>query len=167
MRPHWFEEFETGQEFETEAVQVTEREIEAFAALSGDHNPLHLDEAEAERSDFGGRIAHGVLGLALATGLLSRLGLTRGTLVALLGLRWDFRIPVRPGDVLRARVRTSEVRATRRGDRGVVRLEMRLLNQRGEVVQEGELTELVRCRASADGRAAAATPPPTHSLEPR
>jgi acyl dehydratase len=158
MQPHWFEDFEEGQEFATEARRITEQEIEAFAALSGDHNPLHLDEAQAERSEFGGRIAHGVLGLALATGLLSRLGLTRGTLVALLGLRWDFRLPVRPGDVLRALVRTCETRAARRGDRGVVRLEVRLLNQRGEVVQEGELTELVRCRAAAAEHAPAGTP---------
>jgi acyl dehydratase len=149
MRPHWFEDLVEGQEFETAGRRISGEDVQAFAVLSGDHNALHVGDRGDEQSEFGGRIAHGVLGVAVATGLLSQLGLTRGSLVALLGVRWDFRIPVRPGDDLRARVRVLETRLARRGDRGVVRLEIRLFNQRGEVVQEGELTELVRCRSAA------------------
>jgi acyl dehydratase len=147
MEPQWFEDLEEGREYETGSRRITGEDIQAFAALSGDRNPLHVGDGEL--SEFGGRIAHGVLGVAVATGLLSQLGLTRGSLVALLGVRWDFRLPVRPGDELRGRVRVLEARLARRGNRGVVRVEMRLLNQRGEVVQEGELTELVRCRSAA------------------
>jgi acyl dehydratase len=161
MEPRWFEELEAGEEYETGARAVEEADIEAFAAVSGDHNALHQGAGGAAEAGFGGRIAHGVLGLAIATGLLSQLGLTGGTLVALLGVRWDFRLPVRPGDVVRARVRVLEKRLARRGDRGVVRLAVRLENQRGEVVQEGELTELVRCRPGCDdGSAGAGGVPP-------
>lgn len=146
MPPLWFEDFEVGRTYETDARALTQGDVEAFAAVSGDRNPLHLDEGYAVRAGFGGRIAHGVLGLAVATGLLNQLGLTRGTLVALLGVRWDFRAPVRPGDVLRGRVRVEGVRPSSRGGRGVVRLGVALVNQREETVQEGELTMLVRGR---------------------
>jgi acyl dehydratase len=158
MRPHWFEDLEVGQEFATARRRVEDADLAAYAALSGDHNPLHRDDAAAVRSGFAGRIAPGVLGVAIATGLLNGLGLTRGTLVALLGVRWDFRLPVRPGDELRGRVRVEETRPSSRGGRGVVRLRMLLLNQRDEVVQEGELSELVRCRDSPEERPGAAAP---------
>jgi acyl dehydratase len=161
MQAHGIEHLEEGREYVTGSRRITGEDILAFAALSGDHNPLHLGDRDGEEGEFGGRIAHGVLGVAVATGLLSQLGLTRGSLVALLGVRWDFRAPVRPGDELRARVRVLETRLTRRGDRGVVRLRMRLLNQREELVQEGELTELVRCRSAvARDRAEPAAPAP-------
>jgi acyl dehydratase len=146
VQPLWFEHFRVGAEWETAAREITQGDVEAFAAVSGDRNPLHLDEAYAAGSVFGGRVAHGVLGLAVATGLLNQLGLTRGTLVALLGVRWDFRAAVRPGDVLRARLRVAEVRPSRQGGRGVVRLTVALVNQREEVAQEGELAMLVRGR---------------------
>jgi acyl dehydratase len=144
VQPLWFEDFRVGQAYDTGARQVTQADVEAFAAVSGDRNPLHLDEAYAAATPFGGRIAHGVLGLAVATGLLNQLGLTRGTLVALLGVRWDFRAPLRPGDVVRARLRVAETKPSRKGGRGVVRLAVALVNEREVVAQEGELTMMVR-----------------------
>ena len=146
MEALWFEDFAAGGEWETEARALAGEDVDAFAALSGDRNPLHLDDDYARAAGFGGRIAHGVLGLAVATGLLNRLGLTRGTLVALLGVTWDFRRPVRPGDVLRARLRVAGTCETSRPDRGVVRLEARLVDQHGETAQDGELRLLVRRR---------------------
>jgi acyl dehydratase len=146
VQPLWFEDFRVGQAYDTGARQVTQADVEAFAAVSGDRNPLHLDEAYAAATPFGGRIAHGVLGLAVATGLLNQLGLTRGTLVALLGVRWDFRAPLRPGDVVRARLRVAETKPSRKGGRGVVRLAVALVNEREVVAQEGELTMMVRAR---------------------
>lgn len=146
MQPLWFDDFAVGRAYDTDAREITQADVEAFAAVSGDRNPLHLDDDYAAGTPFGGRIAHGVLGLAVATGLLNQLGLTRGTLVALLGVRWDFRAPVRPGDVLRARLRVAETRPSRKSGRGVVRLAAALVNQRAETVQEGELTMMVRAR---------------------
>jgi acyl dehydratase len=139
-----FEEFVVGTEYGTERRTITDTDIEAFADVSGDRNPLHLDQAYAAATGFGGRIAHGVLGLAVATGLLNQLGLTRGTLLALAGLNWSFRLPVRPGDEVHALVRVLQARPTRKRDRGLVVLGIWLRNAVDQVVQEGELTLLIR-----------------------
>jgi acyl dehydratase len=142
-----FEDFTPGKTIETARRQVTQADIAAFADLSGDHNRLHLDEAYAATTAFGGCIAHGALGIAIATGLVSQMGITAGTLVALAGLEWKFKAPIRPGDTVRIELLVLEQRALERSDRGVVRLAITILNQRDEVVQTGELTELVKTRA--------------------
>jgi acyl dehydratase len=145
----FFEDFQTGRTYETGGRTLREGDITAFAEVSGDHNPLHADDAYAAAAGFGGRIAHGVLGLAVATGLLNQRGLTRGTLLAFLGLTWQFRLPVRPGDTLGVRVRVASVRESRRPDRGIVVLAVEARNQTGAVVQSGEFTLLVRRRRAS------------------
>ncbi|HET7622163.1 MAG TPA: MaoC/PaaZ C-terminal domain-containing protein [Gemmatimonadaceae bacterium] len=162
MKPLWFEDFAVGARYQTGSRTLGSGDIDAFATVSGDLNPLHLDEAYASGTPFGGRIAHGVLGLAVATGLLNQLGLTRGTLVALAGIRWDFRAAIRPGDVLHAELFVAEARPTRREDAGLVRLAARLLNQHDVEVQEGQLTMLVRRRETAQA-ASTTTPTPSRS----
>jgi acyl dehydratase len=139
-----FDDFVPGREFDAGSRVVSDADLSAFAALSGDENALHVDEAYARTTPFGGRIAHGALGIAIGTGLVSRAGLTRSTLIALLELRWTFVAPIRPGDTVRARVRVVERRLSSAGDRGVVTFAIELGNQRGEVVQEGTLIELIR-----------------------
>jgi acyl dehydratase len=133
-----------GRELVSEPRTVSVTDIEAFAELSGDRNPLHLDAAAAREAGFAAPIAHGALGIAVATGLVSSLGITRGILVAMLELRWQFVAPVRAGDTLRARVTVDEVRATSRLDRRVVVLHIAVVDSAGEVRQRGELVELVR-----------------------
>lgn len=146
VEPHHYEDFRAGAEYRTALRTIDDASIRAFADLSGDDNPLHLDDEYAATTAYKGRIAHGILGLAVATGLVADTHLTRGTLVAFVGLEWDFRAPLRPGDRVTAQVRVSEKRRTSRGDRGLVRLAVKLADQRGEVVQEGTWTILVRCR---------------------
>lgn len=146
----FLEDFEAGGEYITEARELTVADVLAFAEVSGDMNPLHLDDAYARRQGYRGRIAHGVLGLAVVTGLVNRSGLTRGTLLALLGVSWEFRRPVQPGDAVRARLRVLDSRRSRRSARGVVRLKAEALNQWDEVVQEGVFTLLVRSRPAPD-----------------
>jgi acyl dehydratase len=140
----YFEEFTVGREFEAGERLVSDDDIRAFAEISGDHNRLHLDDAYARETPFGGRIAHGALGIAIGTGLLSQTGLTAGSLVALVGIDWKFIAPIRPGDRISARLRVVEQRALGGRDRGVVRLAMTLRNQAGDTVQEGTITELIR-----------------------
>jgi acyl dehydratase len=144
----WFEDFEVGAELETPARVVGEEDIRLFAEVSGDRNPLHLDDDYAAKSVFGGRVAHGLLGTAVASGLLNRSRLTAGTLIALVGLEWRFRRAIRPGAAVRLRVRVLGLRASREPDRGVVRLGLTLLGEDGEADQEGVFTILVRRRAS-------------------
>lgn len=139
-----FQDFIVGQRFETPARTITEADIVTFAGLTGDYNPLHTDEVFARATEFGGRIAHGPMGIAMAFGLASRLDLLDGTVIALLGVSWEFAAPVRPGDTIRARIEVKETRATKRPDRGVVVLAVAMLDQAGAAVQNGSATLLMR-----------------------
>lgn len=141
-----FEEFEVGHEWTTQGRTVTEADVVAFAALSGDTNPLHVDAQFARTTPFGERIAHGVLGLSIVTGLISKLGIIEGTTIAFLGLEWSFRAPILFGDTITVRSRVSDKRETSKPDRGIVSFSVELVNQRGEVVQEGKQTLLMRRR---------------------
>jgi 3-hydroxybutyryl-CoA dehydratase len=86
---------------------VTVADIEAFAEVSGDHNPVHLDDAYAKTTRFKGRIAHGILGASfISTVLASKLP---GPGTVYLGQTLAFKAPVRPGDKLEARVTVTEV----------------------------------------------------------
>jgi acyl dehydratase len=139
----YYEDFEPGREFATGERRITEDDVRAFAELSGDRNPIHLEAAAAGEAGFAEPVAHGALGLAVATGLASQLGLTRGTLVALVGVTWRFRAPILYGDRVRLHLRVAARRATGNPSRGVVTLAAELRNQRGEVTQEGEFVELI------------------------
>jgi acyl dehydratase len=141
----WYEDFEEGRRYRTGSRVVTEADIDAFAAVSGDRNPLHVDGAYAAASVFGGRVAHGVLGLAVATGLLNARGLTRGTLVAFLGVSWDFVSPLYPGTEVELSLEVVSRRPTSDEGRGVVVLGAELVGG-GEAIQRGELKLLVRRR---------------------
>ncbi len=140
----YYEELPEGREFACGEREIGDAEIAAFAELSGDRNPLHLDEEYARGTAFGGRVAHGALGIAVATGLIAQSGLTAGTLVALLGLDWRFVAPIRPGDRLSLKLRVAARRDLSGRDRGVVKFVAELVNQRGELAQSGEIVELIR-----------------------
>jgi acyl dehydratase len=146
----YWEEWQVGAEFESPARTVTESDIALFAGLSGDYNPLHVNEEYCKQTVFGGRIAHGPLVYAIAAGLLFQLHLYDDTLIAFLGFEHlKFTKPVKPGDTIHARVKVLEKRETSRPDRGVMKRELHVLNQRGEVVQEGIQTFLLK-RKPAD-----------------
>jgi acyl dehydratase len=138
MRGMYWEEWELGAEFESPGRTVTEADIVAFAGLSGDYNPLHINEEYCRNTIFGGRIAHGPLVYAIAAGLLFQLHLYDDTLIAFLGFEnLKFTKPVKPGDTIHARIKVLEKRETSNPDRGVMKRQLQVLNQRGEVVQEG------------------------------
>jgi len=133
----YWEEWEIGAEFETAARTVTETDIVMFAALSGDYNPLHTNEEYCKQTQFGTRIAHGPLVYAIAAGLLFQLHLYDDTIIAFLGFdSLKFTNPVKAGDTIHARIKVLEKRETSRPDRGVMKRQLQVLNQRGEVVQD-------------------------------
>jgi acyl dehydratase len=137
MKGLYWEEWEIGAEFESPARTVTEADIVMFAGLSGDYNPLHVNEEYCKTTIFGTRIAHGPLVYAITAGLLFQLHLYDDTLIAFLGFEnLKFTGPVKPGDTIHAKVKVLEKRETSRPDRGVMKRELRVFNQRGEVVQE-------------------------------
>lgn len=147
----YFEELWEGREFDCGERRIGDAEILAFAELSGDSNPLHLDEEYARSTAFGGRVAHGALGIAVATGLMAQSGLTAGTLVALLGLDWRFVAPIRPGDRLHLTLRVAGRRELPGRDRGVVKFVAEMVNQEAALVQSGEIVELIRRGAAVPG----------------
>jgi acyl dehydratase len=142
----YFEEFAVGQRMESPARTVTEADIVLFAGLSGDYNPLHTDAEFAKGTPYGQRIAHGLLGLAIASGLAARAGFIEGTAQAFLGLEWKFKGPVLIGDTLRIRAEVTKLRAMPSMGGGVVVFAVNVLNQREQVVQQGEWSLLVKSR---------------------
>ena len=148
----YFEEMEEGLEVTSPARTVTEADVVAFAGLSGDYNPLHTDAEFARSTRFGERIAHGLLGLSIATGLADRLGFIAGTAIAFMGLEWKFKAPILFGDTISMTARMLRKRAVPRLGGGIVVFGITIKNQRGETVQEGEWTLLMKSRPEERGR---------------
>jgi 3-hydroxybutyryl-CoA dehydratase len=116
---------------------VRDADILAYAELTGDFNPAHVDEAWAAASRFGGRVAHGMLTAGYVSAVLAMRLPGPGAIY--LGQTLRFTRPVRPGDTVTARVEVVEViPETRRA-----RLATVCRNQHGETVLEGEATVLV------------------------
>lgn len=137
-----FEEVEVGEEALTPARTVTEADLVTFAVLAGDHAFLDLS------SRAGGPAAvPEFLALALSSGLGFRVPQGQLLVLAFMGLEWRFLAPVRIGDTIRGRIRIAQKRELKAG--GVVVEERAILNQRGEVVQEGKITLMVAKRGAA------------------
>lgn len=143
-----YEEIAVGLEYDTPGITVAEHHVLGFAGLTGDFYDLHVDDDYARGLGFPGRVAHGLLGLALADGLKNRAAVRLAAIVSL-GWRWRFTAPILIGDRLVARIRVIAKRETRRPDRGIVTLELTLRNQRGEVVQQGENDLMVHRRPAS------------------
>ena len=134
----YWEEWAIGAEFFSSARTITEADIVNFAGISGDYNPLHIDEEFCRNTEFGTRIAHGPLVYSIATGLLFQLHLYDDTLIAFLGFdSLKFTKPVKIGDTVRARIEVLEKRETSKPDRGIMKRLLQVINQRDDVVQEG------------------------------
>src|SRR5262245_36962052 len=146
MTHTYYEDYTVGDEFITPARTVTEADVVLFAGLSGDYNRLHTDAEYGKGSLFGERIAHGLLGLAIVSGLGYRSGIDPDGALAFLGLSWTFCAPIKFGDTIHAVFQIASLRETSTPDRGIVVEAIRVLNQRGEVVQAGEWTFLVKRR---------------------
>src|SRR5881296_2906914 len=137
-----FEDVKVGDEYLSPGRTVTEADIVAFAGLSGDYNVLHTDAEYMRQSIFGERIAHGLLGLAIQSGLGARAVSRPFATLAFIGLRWRFKGPIKIGDTIKVRLKVTDKRETSKPDRGIVTVQRSVLNQRSEVVQEGD-TELM------------------------
>src|ERR1044071_5797505 len=117
---------------------IEQTDIEAFADVIGDHNPIHVDEEFAKTTRFGRRIAHGMLGASLISSVLANKLPGAGSVY--LGQTLQFLAPVFPGDEITARVTVKEIRE----DKPIIKLETVCVNQRNEVVIRGDATVLNR-----------------------
>lgn len=141
----YFEDVKVGGEYTSPGRTVTEADIVIFAGLSGDYNVLHTDAEHMKASLFGERIAHGLLGLSIQQGLLDRVvpGQAIGPLAS---VKWKFKGPIKIGDTIHVLARVTAKKGGEQPAAGVVTVERRVVNQRGEVVQEGETDHVVARR---------------------
>jgi acyl dehydratase len=135
-RGRTFDEFELGEEIMTASRTVTEADVANFAGLSGDFNPLHTDETFAAKTPFGGRIAHGMLSVAIATGLANQMGIFEGTTIALMSMAIKYTGAVKFGDTIRLKLKVAEKKESSKPGKGVITFDNEILNQNDEVVVE-------------------------------
>jgi acyl dehydratase len=134
----YFEEFSVGQKVVTEKREITEADIMEFARLSGDDNRIHTDPEFSKTTPFGKQIAHGLLGMAIASGLAWQTGILDGTVIAFREVKeWKFVKPVFIGDTIYVELDTVETKALPRIGGGSVTIILEVKNQSDEVCHRG------------------------------
>jgi acyl dehydratase len=139
LRGRTFEEFVIDEEIVSGTRTVTEADVVGFAGLSGDFQPEHMNEEYAKKGPIGARIAHGLLVLSMATGLLNQTGAFEGTSVAILEVTARFAKAVKFGDTIRAIQKIVGKRETSKLDRGVLTTRITVLNQNDQTILEADL----------------------------
>jgi 3-hydroxybutyryl-CoA dehydratase len=146
-RGQFFEEFHVGQKIATVGRTVAESDIFTFAGLSGDYNQIHTDAEFARSTPFGQRVAHGLLGLSIASGLAMRTGVLEGTVIAFREINnWKFIAPVFIGDTIHLEMEVLETKALPRIGGGSVVITLDVKKQSGETTMKGNWTVLVMSR---------------------
>lgn len=148
---HW-DDLYVGQEFHSPTRTVTEADVVAFAGLTGDYSELHTSETFAKATQYGRRVAHGLLGLSFAHGLMwPRTNMFRECAIAFLGIsEWRFRGPIFLGDTISVRYAVAELRVSKSNpEQGIATFSVHLANDRGEVVQEGRKALLMSLKPLA------------------
>jgi itaconyl-CoA hydratase len=144
----FWEDLCEGAELTGPGVTISEAHLISWAGLTGDWVSLHLDEEYAAQTQFGQRIAHGPLTLALSLGLMTQTGYF-GNVIAWLGLdEVRAHAPVQIGDTIHPEAELVLARATSKPDRGVWTLAYRAMNQTGEAVMTFRSSLLIRRRSS-------------------
>jgi acyl dehydratase len=140
----YFEEFYVGQKMVTEKRTITGDDIMEFAKLSGDDNLIHTDPEFSKTTQFGKQIAHGLLGLSIASGLAWQTGLMEGTVIAFREVQeWKFVKPLFIGDTIYVELVTTATKALARIGGGSVTITLEVKNQNDEVCQRGVWVVLI------------------------
>lgn len=146
MSKRFFDEIKLGETHQTPGITITDWHVMNFAGLSMDFFELHTNDEFARQTQFGQRVAHGLLGLAVTDGLKNR-STFQVEAVASLHWSWSFIGPIFVGDTVTARLRVAEIRPSKsKPQQGIVKLEIELINQKNIVVQRGENVALVKRR---------------------
>lgn len=146
-RGMYFEEFEVGQQIITAARTVTETDIVLFSGLSGDFNQIHIDAEFSKASPFGARVAHGLLGLSIASGLVVQTGFMEGTIMAFREINgWKFIKPIYIGDTIHVETEVKETKAIPRIGGGSIIIELDVKNHKGDTLMKGTWTALITGR---------------------
>jgi acyl dehydratase len=135
-----YEDLHVGMAFRSPGRTITDADLVAFAGLTGDYSELHTSEVYGRASQFGRRVAHGMLGLAYAHGLMwARTGELRETAVAFLGIAdWRFSGPIFIGDTIFVDYRIAELRDSRsKPTQAIATFDVAVVKQDDSVVQQG------------------------------
>jgi acyl dehydratase len=143
VRGRTFEEFVIDEEIVSGVRTVTEADVVNFARLSGDFQPEHMNEEYARKGPLGARVAHGLLVLSMATGLLNQTGAFEGTSIAILEMTARFVKAVKFGGTVRAIQKIVGKKETSKPDRGVLTTRITVLNQDDQTVLEADLVMLL------------------------
>jgi 3-hydroxybutyryl-CoA dehydratase len=148
QRGLYFDEFERGQSITSVGRTVTEADVVAFAALTGDWTTIHTDAVYAAQHPFGQRVAHGLLGLSIASALAARSGFVEGTVLAFREIgQWKFSLPIYLGDTIRMQATVKDTKPMDRLGGGLVTFQVEILNQDDKVVQRGTWSLLVQSQS--------------------
>lgn len=140
----YFEEFFVGQKVTTVGRTITEYDINTFAGLSGDYNQIHTDAEFSRKTPIGQRIAHGILGLSIASGLAMRTGILEGTVIVFREIaEWKFVKPIFINDTIHVDLEVKETKALPRIGGGSVTITLEVKNQNDEVCHRGTWVVLV------------------------
>ena len=136
--PHglFFEDFCPGQCYQSYGRTLTDADLVHFAGISGDFNPVHMDEDTAQASSFRGRVAHGMLVQSIATGLAVQMGIFHGTLVALAGMEIAWKSPARVGDTLSVSMQVHKLDGNPGPRRGTIQFQVLVKRSDGTVLAE-------------------------------
>ena len=138
VRGLWFEEFEVGLKVVSGGRTITETDVVSFAGLSADYNQIHTDAEFTKNSPYGQRVAHGLLGLSIASGLVTQTGMLEGTVMAFREIeQWKFTNPVFIGDTIHVELIVKETKPMARLGAGLVKIQLNVVNQKDEVVMKG------------------------------
>jgi len=135
-----YEDLFVGMRFRSPGRTITDADVVGFAGLTGDYSELHTSDVYAKSSQFGRRIAHGMLGLAYAHGLMwPRTGELRETAVAFLGISdWRFVGPIFIGDTIFVNYTLAELRDSKsRPTQAIASFDVEVMKQDNTVVQQG------------------------------
>jgi acyl dehydratase len=147
----YFEEFQPGQRVISAGRTITESDIVNFAGLSGDFNQIHTDAHYSTNSPAGQRVAHGLLVLSIASGLVVQTGLMEGTVIYFREIsEWKFVKPVFISDTIHVEVEVTETRDMRRIGGGLVAVSLAVKNQDGETVGKGSWSVLMAYRPGGE-----------------
>lgn len=141
-----YEDLYVGLSFRSPGRTITDADVLGFAGLTGDFSEVHTSDVYAKASQFGRRIAHGMLGLAYAHGLMwPRTEMLRHTAIAFLGISdWRFVAPIFIGDTIFVNYSVAELRDSRsKPDQAIVTFDVEVVDQDGRVCQRGQKVELL------------------------
>ncbi len=161
-----YADLHVGMKFRSPGRTITDADLVGFAGLTGDFSELHTSDVYAKNSQFGRRVAHGMLGLAYAHGLMwARTGELRETAIAFLGITdWKFLGPIYVGDTIFVNYEIAELRDSRsKPTQAIATFDVSVVDQDERIVQRGHkallLSKVPLTAVAASSRGSAASEP--------